>query len=127
MAAGARSRIAPTEETMATKENSTPAEKAAANLARDKAIDLALAAIDKQFGKGAIMRLGKDPIDREGHVTPTGSVGLEIGLGNRGPPPGATPRAAPAGGGGPAAPALPIAGGGAGGGRGRAAPRARAP
>src|SRR3954462_6177238 len=52
-----------------------------ANQARDKAIDLALAAIDKQFGKGAIMRLGKDPIDREVHVIPTGSLRLHLALG----------------------------------------------
>ncbi|TMQ05510.1 MAG: recombinase RecA [Deltaproteobacteria bacterium] len=55
---------------------------------RDKAIDLALAAIDKQFGKGAIMRLGKDPIDREVHVIPTGSLGLDLALGIGGLPRG---------------------------------------
>ncbi|HEY4239680.1 MAG TPA: recombinase RecA [Kofleriaceae bacterium] len=59
-----------------------------ANQARDKAIDLALGAIDKQFGKGAIMRLGKDPIDREIHVVPTGSLGLDIALGIGGLPRG---------------------------------------
>jgi len=69
---------------MATKEN-TPSP---ANQARDKAIDLALAAIDKQFGKGAIMRLGKDPIDREVHVIPSGSLGLDIALGIGGLPRG---------------------------------------
>src|SRR4051812_41138333 len=51
------------------------------SVARDKAIDLALQAIDKQFGKGAIMKLGKDPVDREVHVVPTGSLGLDIALG----------------------------------------------
>src|SRR5882757_96050 len=56
--------------------------------ARDKAIDLALAAIDKQFGKGAIMKLGKDPIDREVHVIPSGSLGLDIALGIGGLPRG---------------------------------------
>jgi len=60
----------------------------AAHQARDKAIDLALAAIDKQFGKGAIMRLGKDPIDREVHVIPTGSLGLDLALGIGGLPRG---------------------------------------
>jgi recombination protein RecA len=59
-----------------------------AHQARDKAIDLALAAIDKQFGKGAIMRLGKDPIDREVHVIPTGSLGLDLALGIGGLPRG---------------------------------------
>ena len=58
------------------------------NPERTKAIDLALAAIDKQFGKGAIMRLGKDPIDREVHVIPTGSLGLDIALGIGGLPRG---------------------------------------
>ncbi|MBS1118060.1 MAG: recA protein [Deltaproteobacteria bacterium] len=60
----------------------------AGNQARDKAIDVALGAIDKQFGKGAIMRLGKDPIDREVHVVPSGSLGLDIALGIGGLPRG---------------------------------------
>ena len=78
---------------MASKETAHPAahtprvENATAQ-ARDKAIDLALASIDKQFGKGAIMRLGKDPIDREVHVVPTGSLGLDIALGIGGLPRG---------------------------------------
>ena len=55
---------------------------------RDKAIDLALGAIEKQFGKGAIMRLGKDAIEREVHVIPTGSLGLDIALGIGGVPRG---------------------------------------
>ncbi|MBK9034032.1 MAG: recombinase RecA [Myxococcales bacterium] len=56
--------------------------------ARDKAIDLALGAIEKQFGKGAIMRLGKDSIEREVQVVPTGSLGLDIALGIGGLPRG---------------------------------------
>src|SRR6188768_2675550 len=71
---------------MATKETTlTPA---AGNNERTKAIDLALAAIDKQFGKGAIMRLGKDPVEREVHVVPTGSLSLDIALGIGGLPRG---------------------------------------
>jgi recombination protein RecA len=79
---------------MATKEtpNSTPGPAVSAaqvrDPTRDKAIDLTLAAIDKQFGKGAIMRLGKDPIDREIHVVPTGSLGLDLALGIGGLPRG---------------------------------------
>jgi recombination protein RecA len=73
---------------MSTKETNTAAQNAAALAARDKAIDLALSAIDKQFGKGAIMRLGKDPIEREVHVIPTGSLGLDIALGIGGLPRG---------------------------------------
>jgi recombination protein RecA len=60
----------------------------AGNQARDKAIEIALGAIDKQFGKGSIMRLGKDPLDREVHVVPTGSLGLDIALGIGGLPRG---------------------------------------
>ncbi len=66
----------------------TSTHTAAGNQARDKAIDVALGAIDKQFGKGAIMRLGKDPIDREVHVVPSGSLGLDIALGIGGLPRG---------------------------------------
>ena len=61
---------------------------AAGNQQRDKAIDVALGAIEKQFGKGSIMRLGKDPLDREVHVIPTGSLGLDIALGIGGLPRG---------------------------------------
>jgi len=61
---------------------------AAGNQARDKAIDLALGAIEKQFGKGSIMRLGKDAMDREVHVIPTGSLGLDLALGIGGLPRG---------------------------------------
>src|SRR4030088_1844385 len=73
-----------------TNEKSAPTHRAdnASVQSRDKAIDLALAAIDKQFGKGAIMKLGKDPIDREVHVIPTGSLGLDIALGIGGLPRG---------------------------------------
>src|SRR5947207_11831825 len=65
-----------------------PTSTSTINPERTKAIDLALAAIDKQFGKGAIMRLGKDPIDREVHVIPTGSLGLDLALGIGGLPRG---------------------------------------
>jgi len=70
------------------KSSPTPRVENATSQARDKAIDLALAAIDKQFGKGAIMKLGKDPIDREISVVPSGSLGLDIALGIGGLPRG---------------------------------------
>jgi len=76
---------------MATKETATPSPtpaQTAAHAARDKAIDLALGSIEKQFGQGSIMRLGKDPLDREVHVIPTGSLGLDIALGIGGLPRG---------------------------------------
>ena len=55
---------------------------------RDKAIDRALGSIEKQFGKGAIMRLCKDTVEREVSVVPTGSLGLDIALGIGGLPRG---------------------------------------
>jgi recombination protein RecA len=56
-------------------------------LDRDKALDVALAQIDKQFGKGSVMRLGDDtrpPVQ----VIPTGSIALDIALGIGGLPRG---------------------------------------
>ncbi|MCF8602811.1 recombinase RecA [Gordonia sp. HY442] len=54
---------------------------------RQKALDLALAQIDKNFGKGSVMRLGEDtrpPME----VIPTGSVALDLALGIGGLPRG---------------------------------------
>ncbi|MDN5759991.1 MAG: recombinase RecA [Tomitella sp.] len=54
---------------------------------RDKALELALAQIDKNFGKGSVMRLGdeaRQPID----VIPTGSIALDVALGIGGLPRG---------------------------------------
>ena len=72
---------------MATKETQSSA-PSPANQARDKAIDLALGTIEKQFGKGSIMRLGKDSVEREVQVVPSGSLGLDIALGIGGLPRG---------------------------------------
>ncbi|ACY18378.1 recombinase RecA [Haliangium ochraceum] len=58
------------------------------NAQREKAIDLALGAIEKQFGKGSIMRLGTDPIEANVQTIPTGSLGLDIALGIGGLPRG---------------------------------------
>ncbi len=54
----------------------------------EKAIDLALSTLEKQFGKGAIMRLGDDQVKREINVISTGSLGLDIALGIGGLPRG---------------------------------------
>src|SRR3954454_17245538 len=54
---------------------------------REKALDVALGNIDKQFGKGSVMRLGDEvrvPIE----VIPTGSIALDIALGIGGLPRG---------------------------------------
>jgi recombination protein RecA len=55
---------------------------------RDKAIDLAVSTIEKQFGKGSIMRLGEGIAPPEVKVVPTGSLGLDIALGVGGVPRG---------------------------------------
>ena len=54
---------------------------------RGKAIDLAMSAIEKQFGRGAIMRLDEAPL-MEVQTNPTGSIGLDIALGVGGLPKG---------------------------------------
>ena len=54
---------------------------------KQKALDSALAQIERQFGKGAIMRLGSnDRLVREVNVVPTGSLGLDVALGIGGLP-----------------------------------------
>jgi len=54
---------------------------------RERAIDLALSQIEKQFGKGAIMRLGEGAL-ADVPALPTGSLGLDIALGIGGIPRG---------------------------------------
>ena len=54
---------------------------------REKALGLALAQIDKQFGKGSVMRLGERPTAPMA-VIPTGSIALDIALGIGGLPRG---------------------------------------
>ncbi|MGH4007237.1 MAG: intein-containing recombinase RecA [Pseudonocardiaceae bacterium] len=54
---------------------------------REKALELALAQIDKQYGKGSVMRLGEEgraPVE----VIPTGSIALDVALGIGGLPRG---------------------------------------
>jgi recombination protein RecA len=55
---------------------------------QQKAIELAVASIEKQFGKGSIMRLGSDVIIPDVAVISTGSPGLDIALGIGGVPRG---------------------------------------
>lgn len=55
---------------------------------KKKALDLALAHIEKQFGQGSIMTLGKHQSNREISVIPTGSIALDIAIGIGGIPRG---------------------------------------
>src|SRR3978361_1845722 len=59
----------------------------AAAFDREKALDTALAQIEKQHGKGSVMRLGERPISQL-EVIPTGSIALDIALGVGGLPRG---------------------------------------
>jgi recombination protein RecA len=54
---------------------------------KSKALDLAMAQIDKQFGKGSVMRLGERPSIPMA-VIPTGSIALDVALGVGGLPRG---------------------------------------
>lgn len=54
---------------------------------RSQALDQALKSIEKQYGKGSIMRLGDEP-DRKVEATPSGSINLDIALGVGGYPKG---------------------------------------
>ena len=55
---------------------------------RSKALAAALSQIEKQFGKGSIMRLGEHEIAKDIEVVSTGSLGLDLALGIGGLPRG---------------------------------------
>jgi recombination protein RecA len=55
---------------------------------KSRALDLALSQIEKQFGRGSIMKLGEQAIDADLPVIPTGSLGLDLALGVGGLPRG---------------------------------------
>jgi len=55
---------------------------------RKKALAAALGQIEKQFGKGSVMRLGDNPMPRDIDVVSTGSIGLDVALGIGGVPKG---------------------------------------
>ena len=55
---------------------------------KNKSIEVAISSIEKQFGKGSIMRLGSDSIVPSISVVPSGSLGLDIALGIGGFPRG---------------------------------------
>ncbi|MEM6635023.1 MAG: recombinase RecA [Pseudomonadota bacterium] len=58
------------------------------NMDKQKALDSALAQIERQFGKGSIMKLGGENAVQEIEATSTGSLGLDIALGIGGLPKG---------------------------------------
>ena len=65
--------------------NSVPSQVAGSD--REKALDTVLAQIDKNYGKGSVMRLGDRPATRI-ETIPTGSIALDVALGIGGLPRG---------------------------------------
>jgi recombination protein RecA len=59
-----------------------------ANKEKEKAVDLAIAQIERQYGKGAIMRMGGEALAQEISVLSTGSISLDLALGVGGLPRG---------------------------------------
>ncbi len=59
-----------------------------ANEEKIKALDAALAQIEKQFGKGSVMKLGDNSANMNIEVVPTGSLSLDLALGLGGMPRG---------------------------------------
>src|ERR1700678_4658261 len=55
---------------------------------KNKALDAALAQIERALGKGSIMRMGQRPGDEQIEVIPSGSLGLDLALGIGGLPRG---------------------------------------
>ena len=55
---------------------------------KSKALELALSQIEKQYGKGSIMKLGEEAIESDIPVISTGSLGLDVALGVGGLPRG---------------------------------------
>lgn len=74
--------------TAATPATAAPGAQSALNAEKAKALQAALAQIEKQFGKGSIMRLGDGEQVEDIQVVSTGSLGLDIALGVGGLPRG---------------------------------------
>ena len=55
---------------------------------KKQALDIALGQIEKQFGKGSIMRMGDGSVDHDVTAVSTGSLGLDLALGIGGLPRG---------------------------------------
>src|ERR1700675_3080032 len=70
---------------VASAETQTPPQR---NGERGRAVDAAILQIEKQFGRGAIMRLGDSGAKLAVEVIPTGSIALDLALGVGGVPRG---------------------------------------
>ena len=73
---------------MAGNTSTSPSARDANNKERSKALELAVQQIERQFGKGAIMKLGEDSARVQVEAIPTGSIALDSALGVGGVPRG---------------------------------------
>ena len=76
---------------MAGKKGSKPEKETAVSSVQEeklKALEHALSDLDKQFGKGAVMKLGANAMSRDVPVIPTGCLTLDYALGVGGIPRG---------------------------------------
>ena len=64
------------------------AERTADKTDKKRALDLALSQIEKQFGKGSIMKLGAAELPGDVASIATGSLSHTMNAGNQGPPRG---------------------------------------
>src|SRR5580658_9685440 len=65
-----------------------PEPRRSPTMEKSKALDAAVAQIERAFGKGSIMRMGARPDGQQVDVVPTGSLGLDLALGIGGLPRG---------------------------------------
>src|SRR3979411_3083634 len=65
-----------------------PSDQGIGGMEKNKALDAAMAQIERAFGKGSIMRMGARPGDEHIEVIPSGSLGLDLALGIGGLPRG---------------------------------------
>ena len=71
-----------------TEEPKAQVERKTQQAARKKAIELAVSSIEKQFGKGAILKMDDSAVDREIEHFSSGSPSIDIALGIGGFPRG---------------------------------------
>ncbi|MHB1416878.1 MAG: recombinase RecA, partial [Chloroflexota bacterium] len=55
---------------------------------KERALEMAIASVEKQFGKGSVMRLGEATARMQVETIPTGSIALDLALGVGGIPRG---------------------------------------
>jgi recombination protein RecA len=73
---------------MATVTTPFPVDKGGSGMEKDKALEMTLTQVERQFGKGAVMRLGDHAMRFIPDAIPTGSIALDMALGVGGLPRG---------------------------------------